>query len=428
MPEQVTLSSVPGEQLEVGVPDPGDVAAVGGAVVERDPEVESGLGGRAGLGLEAQRSQHLVRSRGVLDQQDRNRLGRHLDRLHAPEHGLDGLEARLGAFEPDAEAKRRSEGGEGVVDVVEARQRQLQAQGALRRRDRRGRAAHPVQLDLRRGDLRARPGRLAVVAVVVTEVPDEGALVDVGRAAAAAVLGIVGVLELGQSLGRVLDPEVGDAGASSQLAVAAEIGDEGIVGVEHELQAAGTLRDHLGPFVGEMLELSVAVELVAKEVAEHDQPGIELFDHAWQPGLVDLEQALAAALFEQRRGHAPAHVRSGVVVDGPAPGSSQGRRDHPCRRRLAVGGADDRRPGRERAAEVRDRLGLHPQQKPAGQRRPAAAAAAAAERTGGAGERQLGTKGRAGSRAGAHRGTSTRSARGSSRIVTGRSARWSPSA
>ena len=35
-------------------------------------------------------------------------------------------------------------------------------------------------------------------------------------------------------------------------------------------------RDQLGPLVGERLELAVAVELVAEEVAEHDQRGVEL--------------------------------------------------------------------------------------------------------------------------------------------------------
>ena len=40
---------------------------------------------------------------------------------------------------------------------------------------------------------------------------DEGALVAVGVAAAAAVLGVVGVLELGQGLGGIVDAEVGDA-------------------------------------------------------------------------------------------------------------------------------------------------------------------------------------------------------------------------
>ena len=40
VPAQTTRRTAPAEQLEVGVPDPGDVAAVGDPVVERDPEVD----------------------------------------------------------------------------------------------------------------------------------------------------------------------------------------------------------------------------------------------------------------------------------------------------------------------------------------------------------------------------------------------------
>jgi hypothetical protein len=54
----------------------------------------------------------------------------------------------------------------------------------------------------------------------MAEVADEGALVGVGGPASPAVLGIVGVLELGERLGCVLDAEVGDALAPSQVAVA----------------------------------------------------------------------------------------------------------------------------------------------------------------------------------------------------------------
>ncbi len=41
VPAQMTRRTRAGEQLEVGVPDPGDVAAVGDPVVQRDPEVDA---------------------------------------------------------------------------------------------------------------------------------------------------------------------------------------------------------------------------------------------------------------------------------------------------------------------------------------------------------------------------------------------------
>src|SRR4051812_7307688 len=97
---------------------------------------------------------------------------------------------------------------------------------------------------------------------------DEGALVGVGVAAAAAVLGVEGVLQLRQGLARVLDAEVDDAVAGASLGVATEVGDQRVVGVEREAGGAGAALDHAGPLVGQRLHLAVAVELVAEEVAE----------------------------------------------------------------------------------------------------------------------------------------------------------------
>jgi hypothetical protein len=52
------------------------------------------------------------------------------------------------------------------------------------------------------------------------------------------VLGVVGVLELGEGLALVLDAEVGDAGALPQLLVSTEVRDQRVVGAERELAAA----------------------------------------------------------------------------------------------------------------------------------------------------------------------------------------------
>ena len=134
-----------------------------------------------------------------------------LDRLDPAEGGAHPPRAaaiRSGAT-PSCEAG--GDRGERVVDVVEAGQRQLQRDLALRgaNRDREPsipRSSIAVAATSGRGRSRA-----AVRAGVVAEVADEGALVGVGMAAAAAVLGVEGVLQLGQRLGGVLDPEVEDA-------------------------------------------------------------------------------------------------------------------------------------------------------------------------------------------------------------------------
>ena len=199
--------------------------------------------------------------------------------------------------------------------------------------------------------------------------------------------------------------------------------------------APGPRRDRLRPLVGQRLHLAVAVELVAEEVAEHDQRGVELVGDPRQPGLVDLEEALVAALLEQRRRHAPGHVRAGPVVDRVAALGGEDRGDHPGGRRLAVGGADDRRAALEAGAEAGDRVRGEAQQDPARQRRAAAAAAGPA---GGADRPRGGDLGaeqrpaalrRLARRSSVGRaGTSTLSARGSTRSEAGRSVRCSPSA
>ena len=84
------------EHLEVGVPDPGDVAAVGDPVVERDPQVELPV-------LERERAQHLVRAGRVLDQQDRDLAAVHGDRLHAPERAAEALQRLADGLERHAE-------------------------------------------------------------------------------------------------------------------------------------------------------------------------------------------------------------------------------------------------------------------------------------------------------------------------------------
>ena len=233
--------------------------------------------------------------------------------------------------------------------------------------------------------------------------------------AAAAVLGVVGVLELGQRLARVLDAEVGDPGAALEPPSRPRSATSGSSALRQKPVPPARSATRLGPFVGEQLELAVAVELVAEEIAEHDLARVELARDPGQPCLVDLEQALLAALLEQRRGDAAVHVRSGAVVHRRAARRPQGGGDHRRRRRLPVGGADDGRATVKPGAEARDRVGRHPQEQPPRQGRAAAAPAAPAERSGRPREPDLGAESRRPLRAprsALSAGTITRRARG----------------
>ena len=222
---------------------------------------------------------------------------------------------------------------------------------------------------------------------------DEGPLVGVGGAAAPAVLGVMGVLELRQGLGGILDPEVGDPGAPAQLPVPPQVRDQGVVGAEREPAAPRERLDQLRPFVRQPLELSVAVELVPEEVPEHQQAGAELRCHPRQPGLVELEQPLAAPLVQEGRCHPPVHVGAGAVVDRIAPGRPQDRGDHGGGGRLAVGRADHDRAALERLGEAVDGVGRHPQQDPARRGGAAAPAGEPAQSADGPGEAALDLEG-----------------------------------
>ena len=318
--------------------------------------------------------------------------------------------------------------------------------------------------------LRPRPLLAAVGAGVVPEVGEVDRAVGVRVPAAAAVLGVAGVLERGEGERVVVDAEVHDAGrdlglrppraarcpaASRGLAAArgrgiaaarrraprsraprrrrlvhpAEVGDQRVVGVEHERRPGRPRRHHRRPAVGDRLQLAVAVELVAEQVAEQHRPRLELLDDRAEPELVDLEEAevarqrapAAAARVRQRAGDAARHVRPGAVVDEPGAGALEDARHHRRGRGLAVGGADHDAAAVQAAREAADRVRLDAREHLARQRRPAAAAGRPRERA----DRLRGghTCGQA-----HHRGATTRSAPGSARTVTGRSAIGSPSA
>ena len=116
-----------GKQLEIGVPDPGDVAAVGDLIVEDAQQVVLAR-------LERQGSKYLVGAGGVLDEHDPQLAGCARGVAPLPERSTatatlsarpkagcvscrPATICRKGNLERDGQGGRR----EGVVDVVEAR-------------------------------------------------------------------------------------------------------------------------------------------------------------------------------------------------------------------------------------------------------------------------------------------------------------------
>ena len=318
-----------GQQLEVGVPDPGDVAAVGDPVVEGDPEVDLAV-----LGLELQRPQDLVGARRVLDQQDRERGGRRSRssrpgrRRPACRRSAEAIRSRL---DPERDAPPRSPPGRcrrcrgraaGSSTSISppgvrtsSREPSMPRSSIARRGDigdralrRRSSGTSSGRGGRRRRARRRRDGRSG------------GSAWRRRRAAARAA---PGRRRRFRSRRR---PR-----ARSPLASRPRSAISGSSALRTKPVEPWRRLDHRRPALGEGLDLAVAVELVAEEVAEDDERRGRA---APQPAAARPRRprrAPPAALLEQRGRDPPGHVGAGAVVDRhAAPGRPARRRS--CRR------------------------------------------------------------------------------------------------
>ncbi len=231
----------PGEQLEVGVPDPGDVAPVGDLVVEHAEQVVL-------AGLERERAQHLVGAGGVLHEQDPQLAApAGVGRSRAGRRSRRGRTRRCVACSPatisrqvDLERGRERGGGERVVDVVEAGQRERDLGLAGGRAQREAGRAHALRgVTSRRADRRrgAASGRSS----------GSGS----GRGGRGRRRRTRTARRSGGSASRRRRAPCPAARASrprrrstatGAVALAAEVGDQRVVGVEHERRSrAGPL-------------------------------------------------------------------------------------------------------------------------------------------------------------------------------------------
>ena len=281
--------------------------------------------------------------------------------VKVPEPGGDLVERRV-------EGERRGGSSEGVVDVVETGQRQRHPHRAGGRDEIEHRRVERLQVDRACGDVERRPAVPAVRAAVVAEVADVGRGVVIGLAAADAVLRVGRMLQR-----RPCEPWIVDAEAQRTGPPVREIGDERIVGV-HDEGRGGRERRHGGPPpFRDVLELAVAVELVAKEVAERDDPRTHPLDHLRQGELVDLEQAeIGVGRREEGGGDARGEIGSGVVPGKPVP-AAEDASEHGARRRLAVRRGDNGDPGGQLRRERVQSAGIDlPEELPGQRRAPAA--------------------------------------------------------
>jgi hypothetical protein len=353
------------QRLEVDVPDPGDVAAVGDLVVQRDDDEVRGA-------AVDERPDDLVRPGRVLDQEQQQLLALHGDPLEAAERRAEAREPVRDVVERCAQLRGERRGPDGVVDVVEPGERELDPPLALRRDEEERRALEPVELDLTGRDVERGARVVAPRAPVVAEVPDVRGGVLVRRPAADAVLRVGCVLEGRACHARVVEPE-----RDAPRMRVADGGELWIVGVDHEPRLLRQAGDRHTPALGDQLELAVAVELVAEEVAETDGARPQAAEQLGQRAFVDLEQPeLGTVLREQRRRHAGDEVRARRVVGEPLP-RPQDLGRHRGSRRLAVRGRDRRRSPRQPCREPVDRVGIEPRDELPRDRRSTAGAEAA---------------------------------------------------
>ena len=267
-------------------------------------------------------------------------------------------------------AERTGEGGgrEGVVDVVEARQRQLDPPGSGRRDQVERRAVEPAQLQVPRRNVERRARVAAVRAAVVAQMPDVRRRVVVRMAADYAVLRVGGVLQRRPGVTRVVEPE-----PHGSFTPAGEIRHQRIVGIHDERGLRVEPAHSLAPARSDVLELAVAVELVAEEVPEADDTGRKPCNDLGQRRLVDLEEPeLRAVGREQRRSDPGDEVRARTVVGKPE-SRREDRLRHRRGRRLAIRGGDQRRTERKPLPEPVDRTGIELPEQLSGQGGAAAA-------------------------------------------------------
>src|SRR5215211_1967701 len=113
-----------GEHLEVHVPQPRDVPAVGAVVVDGDQDV-------ARFGSRDEGAQDLIEPDGVLDEQQEGLSIPRLYPLDPPESPPERPEATGDLCEPDPDLPGHRGSAEGVVDVVETREPNLYVRLAI---------------------------------------------------------------------------------------------------------------------------------------------------------------------------------------------------------------------------------------------------------------------------------------------------------
>ena len=326
------------QSFKVRVPDPGDVRAVGRAVVEADDKDKSVLD-------VLQKVQHLVAARRVLHQHDLRAALAQSEVLHAPEAAFEFAQCRDRLLVGDPHFPHGRDGADSVIDIIQGGQVDIDHAGL-----------HKHAADDDGAPVRALLGHVGdgilglIRAVIAALRAAEAAQVAVGDV-------VVFVLGLAaDAVACIRKLALLPRGHSALVDAEEEVAVEGIlrkgrgqraVGIEQDLDRLRNAGKRLADVFQCVGHLAVAVKLVAEKVCDHHKARYKLGEDAHRGGLVALDNGVFLfTLAKERRVHDELRRDAGHEVSARAVGKIaqagvfKALVDHAGGRRLAVGAGD----------------------------------------------------------------------------------------
>ena len=259
-------SDVTGQHLEVYVPQPGDVPAIRGEIVDRNQH----HAGRRPCGPH-HGAQHLIKAGRILGQQQDGLAPICADPFGAAKRGRKCFYPARHRLQGHAQLQTARRGRQDVVNVIDAGQDGPHLRRARRRSQCKSAALEPREFNMLGGNQRLRTVCAALRTPVVAHVPKVHHRVFVRDTAAITVARIRGVLQRAGAAGRVGNPKRHRRPGK----FCSDIRDEWIISVEdHDRLAGRSAIEDRAPAPGNDINLAIPVQLVTEKVGQHDGAGL----------------------------------------------------------------------------------------------------------------------------------------------------------
>ena len=324
------------ELFKICVPDPGNVRPVGPAVVEAEHKHEL-------VRDILQEGEKLIEARGVFRQHN---LGSALTEgkiLHAPEAAFEARHGGDRGLGRDPHLCHRGDGGDGVIDVVQCREIDLRQIALAIRADDDAAAVGALLRGIRDGVIRLCAPVAAFRAAEAAEVTVGDIVVLVLRLAADAVACVGQFALFPGGNGALVNPEE----ARLVVQIIRQRRCQRAVGVETERDGLRQGRQRRADIRKRMRHLTVAVELIAEEVQDNHDLGLELGEDLYGRSFVTLDDGIFLFAFAEKRGvhhefrcNAGQKIRAGAVGKIVFSLSGKALLNHAGGGSLAVGAGD----------------------------------------------------------------------------------------